>query len=66
MEGKWSVEDGMIVYSFVSDSLNRVASGVVDRDKLVRNDENSYTIIAGDGVQRTYWRVKGEDQEQKD
>lgn len=66
MEGRWSVEEDMIVYSFISDSLDRIAPGVVDRDKLVRHDENSYTIVAGDGMQRTYWRVKDEEQKPKD
>ncbi len=56
--GRWAFEEGMIVYTYESDSLGRVEPGMRERDRLERLDETSYTIEAGDGGHRTYWRVK--------
>lgn len=60
MSGQWKVEEGMIVYTYESDSLSQIASGARERDRLIRVDESSYTIQGGDGGQRTYWRMKEE------
>lgn len=56
-EGLWVIEKGMITYTYKKDSYGR-ANSVVESDRLIRLDESSYTIEAGDGNQRTYWRVK--------
>ncbi len=57
-EGRWTVENGMILYTYDKDSMNQVGGGARERDRLLRIDDSSYTIEAGDGGQRTYWRVK--------
>ncbi|MEP6956125.1 MAG: hypothetical protein ABI883_04815 [Chthoniobacterales bacterium] len=56
--GQWTIEEGMIVYTYETDSLGKVFAGARERDRLERLDETSYTIEAGDGAHRTYWRVK--------
>lgn len=57
-EGRWTIEKGMIVYIYETDSIGKVMGGARERDRLERLDESSYTIEAGDGGHRTYWRVK--------
>ena len=56
--GRWKIEEGMIVYTYETDSLEKVFAGARERDRLIRLDESSYTIEGGDGGQRSYWRVK--------
>ena len=53
-KGKWKLADGTIEYSYYEGTTK----SVVDRDKLLRVDETSFTIQVADGNQRTYWRVK--------
>jgi hypothetical protein len=57
-EGRWRIEDGMILYTYDRDSMGQIGGGSRERDRLLRIDESSYTIEGGDGGQRTYWRVK--------
>lgn len=56
-QGLWAVKEGMITYTYEKDSYGR-ANSVIERDRLIRLDESSYTIEAGDRNQRTYWRVR--------
>ncbi len=56
--GLWRMADGMIVYTYLSDSLGQVNEGAVEKDRLMRIDADSYTIEAGDHLLRTYFRVK--------
>jgi uncharacterized protein (TIGR03066 family) len=56
-EGLWKIRDDLITYTYKKDSYGR-ANSVVESDRLLRVDESSYTIEAGDRNQRTYWRVK--------
>lgn len=53
-KGRWKLDEGAIEYTYHEGN----AMSVGDRDKLLRVDETSFTIEAGDGQQRTYWRVK--------
>jgi len=57
-EGRWKIEEGMILYTYEKDSLAQVGAGARERDRLIRLDESSYTIEGGDRGQRSYWRVK--------
>ena len=56
--GHWNIEEGMIIYTYETDSLEKVFAGARERDRLIRLDESSYTIEGGDGGQRSYWRMK--------
>ena len=57
-EGLWRVDGEMIVYTYISDSLAQVPVGTVEKDQILRISNDSYTIEAGDHLQRTYFRVK--------
>ncbi|MBA2431046.1 MAG: hypothetical protein H0V56_02895 [Chthoniobacterales bacterium] len=57
-EGTWAVEEGMLVYTYLKDSMDQIQTGARERDRLLRIDESSYSIQAGDGGTRTYFRVK--------
>ena len=57
-EGRWAINEGMIVYTYEKDSINQVQGGARERDRLIRIDDSSYTIEGGDRGQRTYWREK--------
>lgn len=54
--GRWSVEGNILHYTYVSDALNRIPPGSVDRDKLLSIDRESFVIEAADGSQRKYLR----------
>jgi uncharacterized protein (TIGR03066 family) len=58
LEGLWAIDGEMLVYTYTKDSLGQGEPGLQERDRLVRIDDSSYTIEAGDQAQRTYWRVK--------
>ena len=57
-EGLWRIDEGMIIYTYTSDSLAQVPIGTTEKDRIVGVSEDSYTIEAGDHLQRTYFRVK--------
>ena len=58
LEGLWAINGEMLVYTYTNDSRGQGEPGLQERDRLVRIDESSYTIEAGDQARRTYWRVK--------
>ena len=58
LEGLWAIDGEMLVYTYTKDSLGQGEPGLQERDRLVRIDESSYTIEAGDNARRTYFRVK--------
>jgi hypothetical protein len=57
-EGLWRLDGEMIVYTYLTDSLELISEGTVERDQLIRVTDDYYTIEAGDHVRRTYFRVK--------
>ncbi len=57
-EGRWAIDGEMLVYTYTKDSRGQMAPGLEERDRLIRIDESSYTIEAGDNARRTYFRVK--------
>jgi hypothetical protein len=58
LEGVWGIDGEMLVYTYSRDSLGQGEPGLQERDRLVRIDDSSYTIEAGDKARRTYFRVK--------
>ncbi len=64
MNGRWHVEGATLVYIYSGSGVDQNAIGAREADRLLRFDDNSYTIQARDGNQRTYWRVKTDAQEQ--
>ena len=57
LEGLWTLEGELLVYTYTNDSLGQ-GDGLKERDRLIRIDDSSYTIESGDKAQRTYFRVK--------
>jgi uncharacterized protein (TIGR03066 family) len=57
-EGLWKIDGEMLVYTYTKDSRGQMEPGLEERDRLIRIDESSYTIEAGDNTPRTYFRVK--------
>jgi hypothetical protein len=56
--GRWSVQDGTLLYNYTSDALERIPAGATDRDKLLVVQKDSFTIEAADGSQRKYSRIR--------
>jgi hypothetical protein len=56
--GRWSVQGDTLRYNYLTDALNRIPAGAIDRDKLLSVQEGSFTIEAADGSKRTYSRVR--------
>ncbi len=58
LEGRWAINGEILLYTYSKDSLTPGESRLLERDRLIRIDETSYTIESGDRAQRTYFRVK--------
>jgi hypothetical protein len=58
LEGLWAIDGEMLLYIYTNDSRGQAQTDLRERDRLIRIDESSYTIEAGDQARRTYWRVK--------
>lgn len=56
--GRWSVEGGTLLYTYVSDALRRIPAGATDRDKLLSVQRGFFFIEAADGSKRKYVRVR--------
>ena len=56
--GRWSVQDDTLLYKYISDALDRIPAGAVDRDKLLLVQKDSFTIEAADGSRRRYARIR--------
>jgi hypothetical protein len=56
--GRWSVNGDNLLYEYTSDTLHRIPVGATDQDRLVRITAKSFTIIAADGREREYSRVR--------
>ena len=56
--GRWSVQDGTLLYNYTSDAFERIPAGATDRDKLLVVQRDSFTIEAADGSQRKYSRIR--------
>lgn len=56
--GRWSLQGNTISYRYISDELHRIPAGVVDHDKLLMVQKDSFTIEAADGSRRKYARIR--------
>jgi hypothetical protein len=57
-QGRWSVRDDVLLYTYVSDALHKIPAGATDRDKLLRVQREFFIIEAADGSKRKYLRVR--------
>lgn len=57
IDGKWSLEDGMILYEITKSSEPRIPAGIRDRDRILKLTEDTYIIQAVNGARREYKRV---------
>jgi hypothetical protein len=56
--GRWSVDGYTLLYTYVSDALDRIPAGATDRDKLLSVQREFFIIEAADGSKRKYLRVR--------
>jgi hypothetical protein len=56
--GRWSVDGDTLLYTYVSDMLDRIPAGATDRDKLLSVHREFFIIEAADGSRRKYLRVR--------
>lgn len=56
--GHWSVQGDALLYQYTSDALHRIPVGATDRDTILSIQNESFTIEAADGSQRTYSRTR--------
>jgi len=56
--GRWSVSRDTLLYTYISDTLNRIPAGATDRDRLLRVEKEFFVIEAADGSKRKYLRVR--------
>lgn len=56
--GRWSVNRDTLLYTYVSDELNRIPPGATDRDRLLKVENEFFVIEAADGSKRKYLRVR--------
>lgn len=56
--GRWSVDGDALLYTYISDALNRIPAGATDRDRLLRIEREFFIIEAADGSKRKYLRVR--------
>ncbi len=56
--GRWSVEGNTLLYTYVSDTLDRIPAGATDRDKLLNVRSEFFVIEAADGSKRKYLRIR--------
>lgn len=57
-QGRWSVRDDVLLYTYTSDALHKIPAGATDRDKLLRVQREFFIIEAADGSKRKYRRVR--------
>lgn len=56
-KGRWSVTDGVLLYTYVSDALRKIPVGTTDRDRLLSVQKEFFIIEAADGSRRKYLRL---------
>ncbi|MEY2490682.1 MAG: hypothetical protein QOC70_2624 [Verrucomicrobiota bacterium] len=56
--GRWSVDGDILLYTYISDALDRIPAGATDRDKLLAVDKDFFVIEAADGSKRKYLRIR--------
>jgi hypothetical protein len=56
--GRWSVDGDSLLYTYISDELDRIPAGATDRDRLLSVQRESFIIEAADGSKRKYLRIR--------
>jgi hypothetical protein len=56
--GRWSVSGDILRYTYITDALDRIPAGAIDRDKLLRVQRDFFVIEAADGSKRKYVRIR--------
>jgi hypothetical protein len=56
--GRWSIEGDTLFYTYMSDALDRIPAGAIDRDKLLSVRREFFIIEAADGSKRKYVRIR--------
>ena len=56
--GTWAVRGDRLLYTYLSDELDRIPAGAKDRDKLLSVEKDSFLIQAADGNRRRYLRIR--------
>ena len=56
--GTWAVQGDRLLYTYISDELDRIPAGATDRDKLLSVERDSFLIEAADGSRRRYSRIR--------
>lgn len=56
--GRWSVEGYTLLYTYISDALDKIPAGATDRDKLLTVRREFFIIQAADGSKRKYLRIR--------
>ena len=56
--GRWSVDGDTLLYTYISDALDRIPAGATDRDKLLSVHREFFIIEAADGSRRKYLRIR--------
>ena len=56
--GRWLVNGDTLLYTYISDVLDRIPAGATDRDKLLSVRREFFIIEAADGSRRKYLRIR--------
>jgi hypothetical protein len=56
--GRWSVDNDALLYTYLGDALGRIPAGATDRDRLLEVRPDWFRIEAADGSQRRYVRER--------
>jgi hypothetical protein len=56
--GRWSIDGNTLLYTYISDELDRIPAGATDRDRLLSIQRESFIIEAADGSKRKYLRIR--------
>jgi hypothetical protein len=56
--GRWVVNDGALLYTYLTDALGRIPAGTTDRDEVLEVNQDWFLIRAANGEQRRYRRVR--------
>jgi hypothetical protein len=56
--GTWTVQGDALLYTYISDEMDRIPAGATDRDKLLSVESDSFLIEAADGSRRRYSRIR--------
>ena len=56
--GRWTVKDNALLYTYLGDSFGRIPAGAIDRDQVLEVNDDSFLIRAANGERRRYRRIR--------